>query len=153
MMLVQPTVTSFPWVTISWEVWGGDPLWSHNCQGGPVSQKRKRMVTFSSSPNGRAFQGSDKPLNRRKTPKGQSFFPLDFSEVSSALIPVDSLWAMSVQCLLRGSRGAGGTVGPAASQMKPLAPKGLSSRPCFPPALQLCTLVSTGLHTRRKDTQ
>lgn len=96
-------------------------------------------MTFGSSQIGRAFQGSDKLLNTGKTPKELSFFPLGFSEASSVLIPVDSLWAISVPWL-GGSREKGGTRVTASSQMEPQAQTGLSPRPHFPPSLQPRTL-------------
>lgn len=84
-MLIQPAVTSFPWVTISWRVGGvggRDPLWSQNCQGGPATQKRKRIVTRSPSGISRASQGSEKLLVEDQTPR-HNLFCLDCSAESS----------------------------------------------------------------------
>lgn len=61
--LIQPAVTSFPWVPISW---GADPLWSQNCQGRPATQKRQRNCDLRSFSSWQGFPGVREASERGK---------------------------------------------------------------------------------------
>lgn len=104
-MLIQPALTSFPWVTTRGG-WGTDPLWPHSCPGGPAAQKRTRIVTSGSSQVGWASQTS---FCRRKDPQRAMLLPSGvFGSVLGPPIPANSLWATSTPWLC-GSREKRGT--------------------------------------------
>lgn len=144
-MLIQPAVTSFPWVTTR-RGWGTDPLWSHSCQGRPAAQRRTRIVTFGSSQIGWASQTS---FCCRKDPKRALPFPSGvFRGVLGPPTPADSLWATSIPWLC-GSREKGGMRVAASSRMEPGPERPL----CSPPhsshsRCKRSRRVSPGPHTR-----
>lgn len=126
-MLIQPALTSFPWVTTRGG-WGTDPLWPHSCPGGPAAQKRTRIVTSGSSQVGWASQTS---FCRRKDPQRAMLLPSGvFGSVLGPPISANSLWATSTPWLC-GSRENGGTRVTVLSQMEP--GPGLSAHARFPP--------------------
>lgn len=135
-MLIQPEVTSFPWVTISRRGWGGQPTVVTKLPGTASHPEKEKDCDLRSFPDQQGFPGVGEASDRGRTPRCN---PLSSGFSCGALAREDALWA-TLAPWAQGRREKGGIRVTASSWMEPLARTGLSSHPhcsASPPALSL----------------